>query len=56
MKPLPENRELKQFLTRRRTEPDCFLPDLTALPPYHQRAKPYIFSTTEVAKLLKAAA
>ena len=40
---------------RRRTEPDCFLPDLASLPPYHQRAKPYIFSTTEVAKLLKAA-
>jgi len=41
---------------RRRTEPDCFLPDLASFPPYHQPAKPYIFSTTEVAKLLKAAA
>jgi integrase len=40
---------------RRRTEPGCFLPDLAALPPYHQRAQPYIFSTSEVAKLLKAA-
>ena len=28
---------------RRRTEPDCFLPDLASFPPYHQRAKPYIF-------------
>jgi hypothetical protein len=41
---------------RRRTEPECFLPDPAAFPPYHQRAKPYIFSTAEVARLLKAAA
>ena len=40
---------------RRRTEPNCFLPDPASFPPYHQRAKPYIFSTAEVAKLLKAA-
>jgi integrase/recombinase XerD len=41
---------------RRRTEPECFLPDPAAFPPYHQRAKPYIFSEAEVALLLKAAA
>jgi len=41
---------------RRRTEPECFLPDPAAFPPYHQRAKPYIFSEAEVAQLLKAAA
>jgi integrase len=41
---------------RRRTEPECFLPDPAAFPPYHQRAKPYIFSAAEVARLLKAAA
>jgi integrase/recombinase XerD len=40
---------------RRRTEPTCFLPDRAWFPPYHQRAKPYIFSTAEIAKLLKAA-
>jgi integrase/recombinase XerD len=40
---------------RRRTEPTCFLPDHTSFPPYHQQAKPYIFSTAEIAKLLKAA-
>lgn len=41
---------------RRRTELDCFLPDPAAFPPYHQRAKPYIFSEAEVANLLNAAA
>jgi integrase/recombinase XerD len=41
---------------RRRTEPECFLPDPAAFPPYHQRAKPYIFSEAEVAQLLNAAA
>src|SRR5947209_20321036 len=40
---------------RRRTDPNCFLPDPASFPPYHQRASPYIFSTTEVEKLLKAA-
>ena len=41
-------------LYRRRTEPQCFVPDLTSFPPYHQRLKPYIFSEAEVAKLLHA--
>jgi integrase/recombinase XerD len=41
---------------RRRTEPECFLPDPAAFPPYHQQAQPYIFSAGEVARLIKAAA
>ena len=39
-------------LYRRRTEPQCFVPDLNSFPAYHQRLKPYIFSEAEVAKLL----
>jgi integrase/recombinase XerD len=42
-------------LYRRRTEPQCFVPDLSSFPSYHQRLKPYIFSEAEVAKLLRAA-
>jgi integrase/recombinase XerD len=42
-------------LYRRRTEPQCFVPDPTSFPSYHQRLKPYIFSEVEVAKLLRAA-
>jgi integrase/recombinase XerD len=41
---------------RRRTEPQCFVPDLSSFPSYHQRLQPYIFSEAEVAKLLRAAA
>jgi len=40
---------------RRRTEPQCFVPDPSSFPPYHQRLKPYIFSEAEVAGLLRAA-
>ena|SRR5437870_4292540 len=37
--------EVRSFcLYRRRTEPQCFVPDPSSLPPYHQRLKPYIFS------------
>jgi integrase len=42
-------------LYRRRTEPQCFVPDPTSFPAYHQRLKPYIFSEAEVARLLRAA-
>jgi integrase len=42
-------------LYRRRTEPQCFLPDPTTFPTYHQRLKPYIFSEAEVAAMLSAA-
>jgi integrase len=41
-------------LYRRRTEPQCFVPDSNSFPAYHQRVKPYIFSEAEVAKLLRA--
>ena len=37
--------EVRAFcLYRRRTEPQCFVPDLISFPSYHQRLKPYIFS------------
>jgi integrase/recombinase XerD len=42
-------------LYRRRTEPQCFVPDPSSFPTYHQRVKPYIFSEAEVSKLLCAA-
>jgi integrase/recombinase XerD len=42
-------------LYRRRTEPQCFVPDRRSFPTYHQRIRPYIFSEAEVAKLLGAA-
>ena len=48
--------EVSSFcLYRRRTEPQCFAPDPSSFPAYHQRVKPYIFSVAEVAKLLHAA-
>lgn len=40
---------------RRRTEPECFLPDPRSFPPYHQRLRPHIFSESEVARLMDAA-
>lgn len=42
-------------LYRRRTEPQCFVPNPSSFPAYHQRLRPYIFSEVEVAKLLRAA-
>lgn len=42
-------------LYRRRTEPECFLPDPQAFPPYHQRLRPHIFTESEIARLLNAA-
>ena len=49
--------EVRAFcLYRRRSEPQCFVPDSSFFPPYHQRLKPYIFSAAEVGKLLSAAA
>jgi integrase/recombinase XerD len=48
--------EVRSFcLYRRRTEPQCFVPDPSSFPAYHQRVKPYIFSEAEAAKLLRAA-
>ena len=40
---------------RRRTEPECFLPDPRSFPPYHQRLRPHIFNESEVARLMDAA-
>jgi integrase/recombinase XerD len=42
-------------LYRRRTEPQCFVPDPAWFPRPHQRPQPYIFSEQEVAMLLRAA-
>lgn len=48
--------EVSSFcLYRRRTEPQCFVPDPASFPAYHQRLQPYIFSEAEAAKLLCAA-
>jgi len=47
--------EVRAFcLYRRRSEPQCFVPELSFFPAYHQRLKPYIFSEAEVASLLLA--
>jgi integrase len=40
---------------RRRTEPECFLPDPRSFPPYHQRLRPHIFTESEVVRLMDAA-
>lgn len=42
-------------LYRRRTEPQCFVPDPTWFPEPNQRLKPHIFSEHEVGELLRAA-
>jgi len=42
-------------LYRRRTEPDCFVPDPQTFPAYHQRIRPYIFTESEIIRLLNAA-
>src|SRR5437016_407921 len=48
--------EVRSFcLYRRRTESQCFVPDSSSFPSYHQRLKPHIFSEVEVARLLQAA-
>jgi len=40
---------------RRRTVPDCFIPDSILFPPPNQPVTPYIFSEAEVARLMSAA-
>jgi integrase/recombinase XerD len=42
-------------LYRRRTEPACFLPDLALFPAPHQPRAPYIFTSRDIAQLLRAA-
>ena len=41
-------------LYRRRTEPNCFVPDLDGFPHPHQPVQPYIFSEAEIVRLLQA--
>jgi len=41
-------------LYRRRTEPNCFVPDETQFPLPHQHMRPYIFSESEIARLMSA--
>lgn len=43
-------------LYRRRTEPDCFVPDPSFFPLPHQRIRPYIVSESDAARLLLACA
>jgi integrase/recombinase XerD len=43
-------------LYRRRTEPNCFIPDNRVFPAPHQVLQPHIFSEVEIARLLQAAA
>jgi integrase/recombinase XerD len=40
-------------LYRRRTERDCFVPDDSTFPGRHQSIRPYIFSVSEIQRLLK---
>jgi integrase len=39
-------------LYRRRTEPECFVPDQSQFPAHHQPIKPHIFSDSEIIRLL----
>ena len=43
-------------LYRRRTEPNCFVPDDRLFPAPHQVVQPHIFSEVEIARLLQASA
>jgi integrase/recombinase XerD len=43
-------------LYRRRTEPNCFVPDAHLFPAPHQVVQPHIFSEGEIARLLQATA
>lgn len=43
-------------LYRRRTEPTCFVPDPSLFPTPHQPVRPYIFSESEIARLLNKCA
>ena len=43
-------------LYRRRTDPDCFVPDPSQFPPTHQPVRPYIFGESEITRLIHATA
>lgn len=50
---LARMRVVRNFcLYRRRTTPDCFVPDRSQFPPARATVQPYIFSDAEVARLL----
>ena len=40
-------------LYRRRTDPECFVPDPSQFPPRHQAVKPYVFQEAEITRLLE---
>jgi len=40
-------------LYRRRTDPDCFVPDPSQFPPRHQAVRPYVFQEAEIVRLLE---
>jgi integrase/recombinase XerD len=42
-------------LYRRRTEANCFVPDPTQFPPAQPRLRPYIFTESEITRILSAA-
>src|SRR5262249_8867197 len=42
-------------LYRRRTEPACFIPDLALFPAPHQPRAPFIFTVSDIRRLLQAA-
>lgn len=47
---------VRQFCRyRRRSEPDCFVPDPSQFPPPQPRRLPHVFSENEIARLLDAA-
>ena len=46
---------VRQFcLYRRRSEPTCFVPDPSQFPPLQPKRLPYVFSESEIARLLHA--
>ncbi len=58
---MPRVRRYRMFMIqrfcryRRRTMPDCFVPDSVLFPPLSQTVSPYIFSEAEAARLMRAA-
>jgi integrase len=47
-------REVRNLcLYRRRREPNCFVPDSSLFPSLHQPVRPYIFSPSEIGRLLE---
>jgi hypothetical protein len=47
---------VRQFcLYRRRSEPDCFVPDSSQFPLRQPRRRPHLFSEDEISRLLRAA-